>query len=409
MAQKKQWSRACALAAGSMLACFAVTSHAAGPVEAGQPGETITTGKPSRFGGPDQLRPSFSVPSLKTEFAVGGFIKLDAVYDMDYDTGGALNPFTLAVARETDGRLDGFLYESRLNFRSGTDTSFGRLNAFVEFDLWPDNEFNLRHAYAEVNNWLFGHTWSNAWMTIGSLEDIKYGGVMGSSFGVRHAQVRYTVDLPGSHHFSVALEEPTEVPINVQGIGTGEFESELPVLTARYELGRRIGVSGLIRQVKVKEDAPAAGGESVVGYAINLQAGYPILKSTSVHFSGIWGKGYASFIPGGATAGPSSLRDAYVDASGDLEAIEIAAVQVGLRHLWNAQTRSTVGYAWVSQDEVPNAPRLTDEAQYAFANVYWSPVSRLDFGIEYQWGEVKLHDGDKFDANRVQATAIIQF
>ena len=404
----KLTARAHAAAAGSLLACFAMAAPAA-PVDAGKPGETVTTGKPSRYGGPTQFRPTFSVPSLKTEFAIGGFVKFDAVYDMDYNTGGALNPFTLSQARETDGRIDGFVYESRLNFRSGTDTDFGRLDTVFEFDLWPDNEFNLRQAYATVNNWLFGHTWSNAWMTIGSLEDIKYGGVMGSSFGVRHSQVRYTMDLPNKNHFSVSLEEPTEVPIAMQGVASGSFESKLPVLTARYEMGRRIGISAMVRQLEVTEDAAAAADESVVGYAINLQAAYPILKSTSLRFSGIWGEGFASYIPGGATAGPTSLRDAYVDADGDLEPVELTAIQLGLAHAWNARTRSTIGYARVEQDEVPGAARLTDVAQYGFANVFWSPVPRVDWGIEYQWGDIELHSGEQRDASRIQATAIVQF
>src|SRR5690554_4700819 len=114
----------------------AANSQAFDVVPAGQP---VVTGEPSRVGPPWNHRTTFNIPGTHTDVAFGGYIKLDMLYDADYDLGDATSPFNLLnpAANATDGRTDFTAYESRLNFRSHTRTDYGNLDTFFEVHFLP--------------------------------------------------------------------------------------------------------------------------------------------------------------------------------------------------------------------------------------------------------------------------------
>jgi hypothetical protein len=393
-----------AAAVGSALALAGGVAHAQA-VPAGKPGEHVITGKPSRYGGPSQFRHTFTVPSLKTEFAIGGFVKFDAVYDMDRDLGLAFNTFTLPVAPETDGRLDFFAASSRLNFRTATETDVGVVSTVFEWDFFNARTpqahlFNLRHAYGELDNWLFGQTWTNAWSPIGSVRNFKHGGMPGSTWAQRLPQIRYTMPM-GKSLFAVALEDPNALTPAVAGVTEPTFESELPNLTARFEYGRSLMIGAIARQIELVE------GDSVTGFGVTVQAQYPVLPTTTLKGVAWYGEGIASYVPGGATAGPASLRDAYV-VGGELEAVPVWSAQVGVEQTWSKNWSSSFGYTRVKQDDVP-VGNVLETSDYALASLWWVPTPRFAYAVELQWGENTRQDGSSVDASRIQTGAIIQF
>lgn len=50
-----------------------------------------------------------------------------------------------------------------------------------------------------------------------------------------------------------------------------------------------------------------------------------------------------------------------------------------------------------------------DTTMYAAANLVWSPIEKMDIGLEYLWGERKNKNDDVGTAQRVQATAKFNF
>lgn len=403
--QKKTYARYClqVVVSATAFLCLGGVSQAA-PVGAGSAGEQVVTGAPNRYGGPSQFRPSLNIPSAKTSISFGGFAKFDSWYDRDFDQGGSPNPFTLFLRDETDGRFGMTFFESRMNFRSTSDTNIGKIDTVFEFDFWPDGELNLRHAYGQVGNFVIGQTWSNAWSPIGEMRILKYGGMSGATFGTRQTQVRYTIPM-GQNSFSVSLEDPAGVADAIVGT-TGTPEHAMPDLTARFQMGRSLIVSGIARRIETREGV-GISKMSTTGYAGIVQGQYPILPATALKFTFWAGKGVASYIPGGSTAGPASLRDAYVD-NDSLTAVGLAAGQLGFEQRWNQEWSSNFAYSRVEQDDIPVGD-LAERHELFLANLWWDPVPRFSLGVEYTFAKTTRQGGDERDASRLQTSAIFQF
>lgn len=376
----------------------------AAPVAVGEPGETVVTGKASRYGGPSQFRPTFSIPSLKTAFAVGGYVKADFIYDFDYNQGSSSSPFTLGGKAETDGRFDAQYYESRLNLRSSSETALGDIDTIFEWDFWPSGDLRVRHAYGEWNNLLVGKTWVNAWSSIGSLRQVKMGAIPGGSVGNRQTQIRYTW-LKGPNRFSASLEDPIDPAVAPGFAGSAPAMGQpLPTLTGRYEYKRNFFISGILQLLESVD-----GDESATAYGVVTGAQYALLPGTVLKGTAIWGEGVASYLGGGPSVGPVSMRDAYVDANGDLEPVEVMTTSVGIEHAWNDRWSSVLGFSQVEQDDIPNGGILVDDFKYGMLSLWWDPIPRLAIATELQYGEVLNQDGAERDATRLQTSFIFAF
>jgi hypothetical protein len=68
----------------------------------------------------------------------------------------------------------------------------------------------------------------------------------------------------------------------------------------------------------------------------------------------------------------------------------------------NGQWLSNFTFANVTVDNNANQPGTTyDQATYLAASLWWIPIPRMSFGIEYMWGQRENFDGQDADANRL--------
>lgn len=393
----------------------------------GKAGDPIVTGDPSKVGPPWNWRPTISIPSLKTQFAIGGYIKFDALYDLDYDLGDVTNPAAVG-ADKTDGRVRFVASETRINLRSETETDIGRLYTYVEGhflqpdfvdqqgNTFGDGTFGLRHAYGSINGLLFGHTWSNYMSFIGAPDILKLGAPHGHPFR-RHAQIRYTRNL-GKGALSAALEEPNTIVAAASPTGNGE--TPLPDFTIRYEYDRMVSVAAVARHLKTQESTEGAGDDgSVFGYGIDVQLSYPVLPSTTIKAAGSYGQGVGYYL-GPPVASPVNYPDVYVE-NGDLKAVDLTMWSLGLVQRWAPKWVSNFSYTVTNQD-IPDSvgpPTIAfpETINFGTANVIYYATSRLAFGLEYQLSIRKDNratsgsSGEILDetANRFEASAIFQF
>lgn len=396
-----------------LLACLAlapcalaIKAHAFDVVEAGQP---VVTGEPSRVGPPWNHRSTIRIPGTKTDVAFGGYIKLDMLYDFDYDLGDATDPYALTdPSNRTDGRTDFTAYESRLNFRTSTQTQYGALRTYFEGHFLPDGKFNLRHAYGELNGFLAGQTWSNFQSFVGvPTQTLALGDPKGYAFE-RQAQVRYTRSL-GDGAFSVALEDPDTV-IARPDDGVAKGESELPDLTLRYEYKRLFSLSGVAR--KLSTDAiNGTVDDETTGYGIQGQFSLPLTPATSFKGGVIYGEGIGNYMGNPSNAARKYAPDVYVNGNGELEAVEMKAYGVSLNHFWSDDWLTSTGFSHMEQDlpEDSGYADLTDTIEYSFINLIWTVNDRLQLGAEYQHVDLEQVNGENPDADRLQASAIFQF
>ncbi|PSJ44720.1 hypothetical protein C7H85_12115 [Zobellella endophytica] len=374
-------------------------------VEAGQP---IVTGEPSRVGPPWNHRSTINIPGTKTDIAFGGYVKLDMLYDADYDLGDATSPFALLNPAATDGRTDFTAYESRLNFRSHTQTDYGNLNTFFEVHFLPDGKLNLRHAYGEYAGFLAGHTWTNFMSFVGSTRTLALGDPIGYA-NERQGQIRYTHRLEDGA-LSVALEDPDTV-IARNDAGIASEESRLPDLTLRYEYQRMLALSGVVRELSTNDNIPTnTVDDKVTGYGVQAQFSLPLLASTKLNGSYAIGSGIGNYMGNPGNINHKHAPDVYV-RNGSLETVDIQGGGVSLNHNWTPQWFSSIGYSRIEQDLPQNSgyDGLFEKMDYAFANVIWDVTERLMVGAEYQYADLNTIGGEERDASRLQLSAQYQF
>jgi hypothetical protein len=108
-------------------------------------------------------------------------------------------------------------------------------------------------------------------------------------------------------------------------------------------------------------------------------------------------------------------NDAAVTANGDLDTVDGFAGFVAYRHVWTPKLRSTVSYAMQSYDIDDSLTLATNtyspnqSSWSAFANIFYSPLPKLDIGAEYRYAVRELENGTDGDLSRLELTTKYSF
>ncbi|MBL7249664.1 DcaP family trimeric outer membrane transporter [Alloalcanivorax marinus] len=377
-------------------------------VEAGQP---VVTGDPSRVGPPWNHRSTFNIPGTDTDVAFGGYAKLDMFYDFDYDLGTSTTPFNvLDDGNRTDGRTSFTAAESRLNFRTHTRTGMGVLTSYFEGHFMPDEKFNLRHAYGEMNGLLAGQTWTNFMSFVATPRTLALGSPKGYAFD-RKAQLRYTRKL-GSSTLAVALEDPDTVIARAGAQpdpnSAASGENGLPDLTVRYEYRRMFTLSLLARELSTNGEQGSVD-DSATGYGALAQISLPLFNGLTFKGNVIGGTGIGNYMGNPGNTGHRRAPDVYV-RNGHLETVDLSAFGASLNQTFNRSWFASVGYSRLRQDLPENLyGEHFETLDYGFANVIWDVTDRMMVGMELQRVDLEQVNGESETANRLQTSLLYQF
>lgn len=348
-----------------------------------------------------------------------GYAKLDAIYT-DSDGGGkfAFTPSAIILDKDEAGHVDNaFLMharQTRLGVATSTDTSYGKFKTKIEGDFYGagGNEvysnswgFRLRQAYGELGNVLIGQAWSTFIDLAQYPETIDFGGPVGALF-IRQAQIRYTQPFDGGS-FQFAIENPES---NYATMGAGEEgvvsnqsvsggNETMPDVIARVNLNPGFGHYSLVGMVRELTYDNGANDDSEIGFAVSATAVIPVVGKDNVILNANYGTALGRYL----TAG---FDEAFIDpVTGDIETNDQWGGLVSYQHFWTDTLRSTVAYSYAERDN--DSKYVTDTAEKMYqsvhANLMWSPVSRVNMGVEYIWGYREIENGEDGDMNRVQA------
>lgn len=358
-----------------------------------------------------------------TRFSYSGFVKLDTMWS-DYDDGeiadGSIGrdfylPSTIPVGGVGEGvDFDSHIKQSRFIF--GTDTDLangGTLLSRLEVDLYGSalgderatNTYGVqvRHAYVQYRNWLFGQTWSN-FMDVGALpETADFIGPTDGTIFVRQPMVRYTM---GNFSFSAENPETTITPFT-GGTRVSSDDNNIPDFTAAYTWKFSKGylrAAALVRQLKHQTTGAGAINDSTEGGALSL-AGKINFGPHDLRFSITGGEGIGRYV------GVNFNNDAVLTSSGELEAISGWAAFAAWRHVWNDRIRSNL---MLSTSRYDNDPALTgvsaNKESWSWAvNTVYSPTLKLDVGLELRFAEREIESGASGQMHRLQAVAKYSF
>ena len=358
-----------------------------------------------------------------TRFTVGGNVRVDGMLTHTTDGDIAKNtagrdfyvPGAIPVGGEgVDSYMDGHAKFSRLWFDASTELDSGdRIGARFELDFFggalgnsaATNTYGatVRHAYITWNNLLVGQTWSNFMDTAALIDSVDFVGPTDALVFVRQSQIRYT-----NGPWSVSIENP-ETTVQPFG-GTPRViagDNSVPDVIARYthraDWGH-FGVAGMARQLKYE---PVAGAEdSATGFAATVSGLVKLGERTDIRYQATGGEGFGRYI-GLATV----QQDAMADAAGNIDALGGWAAYVGLRHVFNPTVRGNIFYArsqW-DNDTALTGLGVTRRVHSAHANLIWSPVPKLDLGVEAIWGERTIESGADGELIRLHTMARYTF
>ncbi len=359
-----------------------------------------------------------------TTLTFGGYTKLDLIYDFDQGQGDTTFVPGLAIGAPDGGGFDAHVRQTRLNFRTDTQTDKGPLTTFVEIDFFGTrgNEVfsnshspRLRHAYGRWNGWTAGQTWTTFMPIEAYPSTVDFQGPSGIPF-IRQAQLRYTFPAGEGLDVSVALEN-------------GEFSGRGVVGGATVPIGETIGgaFSGnnsdfdqspdlvlaakwqqddtLLRGALVLRDLEAPrqmGGDSDTGWGINIAGGAPLWAGGRIVGSFTYGDGVGRYIIDGAG------QDAFVDATGRLNTIESYGATAQVSHDFSDKVTAGLSYGFYSVEDT-FAPTDSDQHQTVHASIFYRPVDRMTVGAELSWVERELVSGASEDATRLQTSVQFSF
>ncbi|KJS28961.1 MAG: hypothetical protein VR64_22165 [Desulfatitalea sp. BRH_c12] len=368
---------------------------------------------------------TFQVPGTNTTLDVGGYVKLDMIYnDVSSGDNSQLNIEYLPGFIPVDGTEEGKdelvfnARESRLRVRTTTPTALGPLVAHFEGDFDTEDqgnqgftnghEFRLRHAYGTLKGFLFGQTWS-LFMHLESYPELNdFGGPTGALF-VRQPQLRYTWALNDSNTLEFSLEnaETREATLG------NTDDDDMPDFITRYSINPSWGnlsAAVIARHLVVEEGAV---DDSTFGIAGQIGAFVKVFGKDNIFGSLTYGEGFGRYSSFGAHA------DAYVSGN-DIEALEQFAALVGYQHYWFGTWRSTVAVGYTKADDPAELVALSQAAAPAddfyneetlsvHANLMFNPTEETRLGIEYIRGERETYAGRDGELNRIQFSVMVLY
>ena len=362
-----------------------------------------------------KLKGFFKIPGTDTIMKVGGYAKVDFIYDtkpistFDYFVTSAIP--TSGPDTQRGSQFTVHAKQTRMNLDMRRDTEAGPARLYAEADWFGDAsfgfqpggyKFHLRHAFGQLENFAAGYSFS-AFMDNDALPDtLDFEGPGPGAF-LLLAQARYTWKAGEHTNFTVSAEAPSaEV---TAPIGSGK--STFPDITARvrYEADPgHVQLAGIWRRLGWRSGTGLS--DSTDGYGLNLAGSLKTVGDDYLVAGGIWGKGIARYVLDVQGSG----LDAAVDASGNLQALEEYGAYAGYTHYWTPKLRSTGVIGWLGMNNKSfQSPTSFKESQYYSANLIWNPYGSLNVGAELLYGQNKTFDGNHANDTRIQMSVQYDF
>ncbi|MGE0230822.1 MAG: porin [Flavobacteriaceae bacterium] len=313
----------------------------------------------------------------------------------------------------------------RLNFDARSTTEYGTLRAFIEMQAHDNNAstggpFDLRHAFIQFGNWTFGKT-TRTLNPAGVTPYLTEHGVNGTLFagqGSRPVQVRYTMPLGNGMSLAVAVEDPVHTidgdyaagfvaQVNAVGgvlnpppaaFAAANERDEVPDLVAQLSWAGSWGgfsIGGGIHQ-NVYRGGTAATADRELGWRVEGGVYVKATSAVTLMARGLYSDGYSS------NSGISIGDILWNPVTQSINAtIEEWVVAIGANIQWAPQWKSGMFVAygtaepsnvvgnWIGTGLTANQASI--DVFQVMANVFWTPVNNMQFGVEVQYVDVDYH------------------
>ena len=364
------------------------------------------------------LKGFLQIPGTQTLIRLGGYAKLDAIYDTSaIGTPDQFVTAAIPVPRPHDnsGNFTLQARQTRLSLEVRRTTMFDEsMRFYFENDFYGggpgEYQFRVRQAYGQLGNTYAGYGWT-AFADVDALPDTLDFAGPGGSIGLRQASIRQAFHLTPTTSLTLSAENPTTEVASLDQDGSVRGTQHVPdlVVAARTEhpWGHlQLGVVG--RQLSYSDDERS---DRVLGGGVSLDGAFKTNSGSTYNdllmFGTVWGKGIAHYM--GDTGG-AGLDAAVSPTDGKLHALPGWGAYAAYTHYWTGAWRSNLVYGVANIDTsrwLPNAP--FHESTYGAANLLWNPVPTLTMGVELLHGRLEQEDGRSNNDTRLQGSLQYSF
>lgn len=361
-----------------------------------------------------------STDDKKLSFEFSGFVNLNAIFDFngldDYDDFTTSQIPINPTPYQNNFRFHMTARQSRLNFGINYLTPWGKLKGFVSGDFYSGNTgntsyFRLREAYIELKGLLLGQTnttFGNANVVPATID---FEGP-NSAPTLRNPMIRYANKLGKGWSYSLAIEmRGTDITTFAK---TGKSFRAIPGLVGNINKKGDWGVVTLSGMIDITRyfyaDSATGGGvvqKSDMGYGGAISAIINTRKNNHFSIFYVAGNGVANFISDLSGLGYNGVPDY---STKKLMLLNSMGGFIAYTQNWNDKFSSNIIYSYV---ELEKTTLLTNNdfrfSNYALINLFYAPFDKLNFGVEYVWGELFVQDNNNGDANRLQFLAQFNF
>ncbi len=370
---------------------------------------------------------SFLIPGINTSFRMRGFVRLMALGD--FEPIGVTDAFvtnSIPVPQESGQNFNMSARMSRIGFESWTPTNYcdWNVHTLIEGDFFNGpaqaaggggNPFRLRHAFFDFGYFRFGQ--QNSVFMDGtnwpSLVDFQGPNSWANQ---RQPSARITLPVVDRVYWAASMERPfSDITTNSLGTNVQDVPDFATHLRYETDVGH-LQFGGLMRTIGYEP----TGGDVTrrVGAGVNANIVFHpwaiIMGTDPVHEddpSGLtrsrillqcnWGPGLGRYINDLAGQG----LDGQVDPiTGEFDLVKATGWNASYEHWYNASWLSNFTFANVQVDDQLGQPAATyDSAKYVAGSLWWIPIPRMSFGIEYLWGQRENLDDETADAQRLNA------
>ncbi|MDA0704923.1 MAG: DcaP family trimeric outer membrane transporter, partial [Proteobacteria bacterium] len=320
-----------------------------------------------------------------------------------------------SASARRDGRSRLHAKQSRFRFDSRTPTDWGMMSTRIEGDFFGaggnqnasnSNSFRLRHAFGQLGPVLAGQTFTTFSDTSTYGDTIDFYGTAGAEFA-RQAMIRYSASLGEGLGLDLAVENPQSRIFFANAAGavrSTNTNDQLPDFVARFTYNSSWGalnLSGVGRRFKF--DLGSGGSDAAWGYGVHAGANVNLWEGGNIGVLANFGDGIGRYITGGLYRGAvascsNDVNPGNAACNVDVETLWQNSGMVRLTHKWTDNIRSNVHYGFV-RSELPTSQLLkatgnvnavvdglNRSVDYMSGNIIWSPVSRVNIGLEVMHG-----------------------
>lgn len=386
------------------------------PTQVDKPKEVPTEKEKEKFVTAGSFPHSILIPGTRTSIRLSGFIRFDALYDLDpIGDDRQMDTSSIPVPQEK-GRSTNFDFSwSRLTLETHTANDMvDDVRTFLQTDFFgSNNSLRVRWAYVDFGLVRAGQA-ASVFMDYDMWPNVIDPDGPNAMLLKRHPILQLTVPLnrPLTDRFKLAvgLEDPSgslTVP------GSGKTLNKLPDFTSHLRYDNPNGhfqVSGLLRQLTFQRSNESE--THALAYGTHFSADlhpWALAKGTRAANSNptpleksrlmgqiAFGKGFTSYLESA-----QSGLDGTLNASGDLKALPITTWTLAYEHWWVTHWTSTVSYGSFNISPKGTIPGDSQSGSQFFAgNLMWVPTKQFWVGVEYLWGKRRDFNDDSATAKR---------